>query len=128
MTVADKSVLAPGQLPLQSDSNGCRFRDAARSRSLLTRIEVRSQGHFAMHAHESEPITQVLERELRVPIAQIEHSGHSGGVTAIPGLVPHAVDTGTLAAPAVAAWSLVLPTCAQIRSAGRTFNSSRSQR
>ncbi len=122
-------VLQAQDLGVQLDPGSrARYWSVALSRAQLTWFEVPPHGHFAMHRHESEQITLVLEGELVFELADgTRHVVGAGGVIALPGQLAHAVSAGDQGARAVDAWS---PPRADLDpgAAGRTAGHRGSQR
>ena len=93
-------------LNLEPDVAGAKMWAVALAKTMLTYFEVKPYSEFAMHSHQSEQITMVLEGELFFKTAEGETIClKQGEVIAIPSNLGHSVHTKENFAKAVDAWS-----------------------
>ena len=95
-------------LTLKPALDGVNMWAVALEKTMLTYFEVEPNREFAMHVHESEQITLVLEGELFFKVDDRVICVKKGEVIALPSKVPHAAYTKDLPAKAVDAWSPVM--------------------
>jgi quercetin dioxygenase-like cupin family protein len=96
------------KLNLKTVIDGARMWGVALENTLLTYFEVEPNSEFAMHRHESEQITLVLEGELFFKVDGGEIRVRPGEVIALPSNVEHGAFTRAKPAKAVDAWSPVM--------------------
>jgi quercetin dioxygenase-like cupin family protein len=101
--------LPSSQLKLTPDVAGASKWEVRLEKCMLTYFEVEPNVRFETHQHEGEQITTVLEGELFFEVGEELHRVGPGDVIAVPGLVPHAVFTGSVGARAFDAWSAPFP-------------------
>ena len=96
------------ELTLKNVVKGANMWGVALEKSLLTYFEVEPNSQFAMHSHESEQITLILEGELYFDVNDTTICVKKGEVIALPSNVPHAAFTKKNPVKAVDAWSPVM--------------------
>ena len=99
---------SPNELQLKSAVDGAKMWGVALEKSLLTYFEIEANSRFAMHSHESEQITLVLEGELYFDVNDTTICVKEGEVIALPSNVPHGAYTIDKPVKAVDAWSPVM--------------------
>jgi quercetin dioxygenase-like cupin family protein len=96
------------KLNLKPVVDGARMWGVALEKTLLTYFEIEPHSEFALHRHESEQITMVLEGELFFRVDGREIKVGQGEVIALPANVEHGAFTRETPARAVDAWSPVM--------------------
>jgi len=96
------------KLNLKTVVDGAQMWGVALEKTLLTYFEVEPDSEFAMHRHESEQITLVLEGELFFKVDGREVRVQQGEVIALPANVEHGAFTKEKPVKAVDAWSPVM--------------------
>jgi quercetin dioxygenase-like cupin family protein len=95
-------------LTLKNAVKGATMWGVALEKSLLTYFEIEPDSQFAMHSHESEQITLILEGELYFDVNGTTVCVKKGEVMALPSNVPHGAYTKDKPVKAVDAWSPVM--------------------
>lgn len=95
-------------LNLKPVGNGAKMWGVALENTLLTYFEVEPNSEFAMHRHENEQITMVIEGELFFNVDGREIRVGPGEVIALPSNVDHGAFTREKPVKAVDAWSPVM--------------------
>jgi quercetin dioxygenase-like cupin family protein len=90
------------------DCAGVRHWGVALDKAMLTFFEVDPNTRFAIHRHDSEQITLVLEGTLFFELDGAATAVNEGEVIAIPSRVPHTAFTRASMVKAVDAWSPVV--------------------
>jgi quercetin dioxygenase-like cupin family protein len=96
------------KLNLKTVGDGAKMWGVPLEKTLLTYFEVEPNSEFAMHRHENEQITLVLEGELFFKVDGREIKVGPGEVIALPANVEHGAFTREKPAKAVDAWSPVM--------------------
>lgn len=96
------------KLNLKPVLDGVKMWGVSLENTLLTYFEVEPNSEFAMHSHESEQITLVLEGELFFRVDEREIKVQQGEVITLPSNVEHGAFTREKSVKAVDAWSPVM--------------------
>lgn len=96
------------ELTLKPVVEGATMWGVALDKTLLTYFEIEPDSQFAMHSHESEQITLILEGELYFDVNDTTVCVKKGEVMALPANVPHGAYTKDKPVKAVDAWSPVM--------------------